>query len=241
MAAAPNYDGRWLPVESNPEMLNAYAAKLGLDTSAARFADVLSTEAWALDMLPRPVHALIVLFPIKPASEAFRAAEEAARAASPAPHASTFFVTQTIPNACGTIALVHALANSCAQAGGALALPEDSWLGRFVAAQQGASPAARAAALEADAALEAFHSGAVQQGQSAVVDDTHQHFFCLVERGGRLVELDGRKAAPIVHGPTTADTLLEDAAAFVRAVMERDPGELRFSLIALARTAPEEE
>ena len=41
----------WLPVESNPDAFNAYAAKLGLDTSAVRFVDVMSTEEWALAMV----------------------------------------------------------------------------------------------------------------------------------------------------------------------------------------------
>ena len=72
----------WLPVESNPDTFNAYAAKLGLDTTAARFVDVMSTEAWALDLVPRPVFAVLMLFPVKAASEAHRVAEEAARVAA---------------------------------------------------------------------------------------------------------------------------------------------------------------
>jgi ubiquitin carboxyl-terminal hydrolase L3 len=193
--------GSWLPVESNPDSFNAFAGKLGLDTSALRFVDVLSTEPWALDMVPQPVLAVLVLFPITAASEAFRAAEEAARAApGAAPAPDSFFITQTIPQACGTIALVHAVANCSAQTGGALPLAPGAWFHAFVAAQLAASPAARCAAMAADAQLEAAHGEAVHAGQSAVVDEAHEHFACFVERGGQLVELDGRKAAPITHG-----------------------------------------
>lgn len=54
---------------------------------------------------------------------------------------------------------------------------------------------------------------------------------------GHLYELDGRKAFPINHGPSTADTVLEDATAVVKKFMERDPEELRFTIIALAATS----
>ncbi len=48
-------------------MFNAYAERLGFPTDQFRFIDVLSTEDWALDMVPSPVIALLMLFPIKPA------------------------------------------------------------------------------------------------------------------------------------------------------------------------------
>ena len=46
---------------------------------------------------------------------------------------------------------------------------------------------------------------------------------------------DGCRAGPVSHGPTTADTLLQDAAGVVREFMARDPEELRFTVIALAK------
>ena len=155
-------------MESNPEAFNAYAAKLGLDTSAVRFVDVMSTEAWALDMIPRPVLAVLMLFPVKAASEAHRAAEEAARVAPGAVAApASFFVSQTIPQACGTIALVHAVANCSTQTGGALSLAPASWLAdarphsrapaswfhSFMLAQHAASTVECCAATDADAQL----------------------------------------------------------------------------------------
>jgi ubiquitin carboxyl-terminal hydrolase L3 len=233
--------GSWLPVESNPDIFNAYAAKLGLDTSAVRFVDVLGTDAELLAMVPRPVLAILLLFPVTPASEAHRAAEEAARAAAPATPgaAGAFFVSQTIPQACGTIALVHAVANCSALTGAApapLALAPGSWFARFAAATLAASPTARCAAMAADAELEAAHGEAVQAGQSAVVDEAHEHFACFVARGGELIELDGRKEAPVSHGKTSPETLLEDAARVIGGFMARDPGELRFCMLALAPT-----
>ena len=45
----------WLPLESNPDVMNDYVGKMGLDLTKIQFHDVMSTEDWALDMIPRPV------------------------------------------------------------------------------------------------------------------------------------------------------------------------------------------
>ena len=45
----------WLPLESNPDVMNDYVSKMGLDLSKIQFHDVMSTEEWALEMIPRPV------------------------------------------------------------------------------------------------------------------------------------------------------------------------------------------
>ena len=57
---------RCFPLESNPEVMNTYVEKMGFPTSSFSFCDVLSTEEWALAMVPTPVVAVIMLFPIKP-------------------------------------------------------------------------------------------------------------------------------------------------------------------------------
>jgi ubiquitin carboxyl-terminal hydrolase L3 len=57
---------------------------------------------------------------------------------------------------------------------------------------------------------------------------------------GHLYELDGRKDFPINHGESSADNLLEDACAVIQQFMDRSPGELRFTIVALASSvAPE--
>jgi ubiquitin carboxyl-terminal hydrolase L3 len=51
---------------------------------------------------------------------------------------------------------------------------------------------------------------------------------------GQLYELDGRKAGPVCHGSTTPMTLLNDSVVVLKQFMERDPGEVRFTILALA-------
>ena len=76
-----------------------------------------------------------------------------------------------------------------------------------------------------------------------MLDDTNQHFVAFVAREGRLFEFDGRKECPIDHGPTSETTLLEDATAVIQTFMDRDPEELRFTMVALshADAIPDEE
>lgn len=102
------------------------------------------------------------------------------------------------------------------------------------------TPDARAAKLMSDPGARAAHADVVHEGQSAVADDTTQHFVTLVCRQGRLLELDGFKAHPIDHGPSTPESLLEDAVVVLRQFMARDPEELRFTMLALAPPGEDE-
>ena len=65
------------------------------------------------------------------------------------------------------------------------------------------------------------------------------HFVALVHREGFLYELDGRRAGPVCHGPTTPATLLSDAAAVAKRFMEHSAS-LSFNMIALAAPAADD-
>lgn len=75
-SAMSSSSGRWLPLESNPDMLNAFAARLGAPAGWA-FGDVYGTDAELLGFVPRPVGAVVLLFPM---TDNIRAAKEAQRA-----------------------------------------------------------------------------------------------------------------------------------------------------------------
>jgi ubiquitin carboxyl-terminal hydrolase L3 len=45
------------------------------------------------------------------------------------------------------------------------------------------------------------------------------HFIAFVNVDGKLVELDGTKDGPVVHGVTTAATLLQDSVVVVKSVV----------------------
>ncbi|CAD6213187.1 GSCOCG00003955001-RA-CDS [Cotesia congregata] len=80
------------------------------------------------------------------------------------------------------------------------------------------------------------HEQLAQEGQTAAPQENapvYHHFVAFVAKDGSLWELDGRKSIPINHGPATEDTMLENAAKICGQYMERDPEDLRFTMIAL--------
>lgn len=166
----------WFPLESNPSVMNTYVEKMGLDISSYSFSDVFSTEDWALEMVPKPVVAVVMLFPVKPASEEFRLAEQAAiekngQVLSP----NVYYMKQTVGNACGTVGILHAIGN----ARNILPIKEDSYLDRFYKRTSDMVPDAIAADIEADTEIEETHVSAAEEGQSEQQEgEVDTHFIC---------------------------------------------------------------
>ncbi|KAK2118968.1 Ubiquitin carboxyl-terminal hydrolase isozyme L3 [Saguinus oedipus] len=161
---------------------------------------------------------------------------------------SVYFMKQTISNACGTIGLIHAIANNKDK----MHFESGSTLKKFLEESVSMSPEERARYLENYDAIRVTHETSAHEGQTEVsekpilgflnyneeapsIDEkVDLHFIALVHVDGHLYELDGRKPFPINHGETSDETLLEDAIEVCKKFMERDPDELRFNAIALS-------
>lgn len=112
----------WVPLEANPELFGAWSAQLGLDTQQSTFHDIFGLDEELLAMVPQPVHAVLCLLPLTPNVEARHRTEDAAYT-RPQGAEDVLWFQQTvrrctltqIGNACGTIGLLHAIANSPAQ------------------------------------------------------------------------------------------------------------------------------
>lgn len=61
---------KWVPLESNPEILSDLADKLGVSADAAVFSDVFGLDEEMLAMIPQPVQAVIMCYPITDSTEA---------------------------------------------------------------------------------------------------------------------------------------------------------------------------
>ena len=70
MAEGEKAEERWLPIESNPEVMNSFLKKLGVPDDW-EINDVFGLDPELLLMLPQPVLALLLLFPITEKYESF--------------------------------------------------------------------------------------------------------------------------------------------------------------------------
>ena len=145
-----------------------------------------------------------------------------------------WYIKQTVGNACGTIGLLHAVANNAAE----ISPAPGSFLARFLERTAALDAAARAEALASDDSLDAAHAAAALEGQSAAPEadeEVNLHFVAFVHVDGGLYELDGRKPGPVRHGGTSGETLLADAVAVVqREFLPHAGGSVQFNVIALA-------
>lgn len=225
----PSSDKKWFPLEANPDVMNKYIRDLGVE--GATVADIFGLDDELLAMVPQPVLAVLMLYPITAENDA--AADHARSVAAAAP-SSAFFMLQTVSNACGTVGIVHAVANNTA----ALRLREDGVMRRLLRDTADASPADRAQWFEKDDALESAQAAAAQEGQTsnqAIDADINLHFICLTSVGGRLVEFDGRKSTPLDLGECPPEALLQRAAGRAKEVMALNPNEVNFTLVAVCK------
>lgn len=233
---------RWFALESNPAVWNSYVNRLGMDTSNYEFVDVFSTEPWALEMIPQPVMAVLMLYPISNVQEEWRNQEEEERKRDQAlVSPKVWFMKQRIGNACGTIGLIHALANLPPSEQTQPPLAVGGWLKDFLDKCPATLDAySKAEMLESDTLLPHLHEDAASDhelnctGKGAINDDIDTHFIALARVDDGIYELDGRKEGPIRHGGTTAETFLTDSCSIIQKFMARDPEEMRFTIVALA-------
>ncbi|PCH44161.1 cysteine proteinase [Wolfiporia cocos MD-104 SS10] len=234
----------WIPIESNPDVFNEWARKAGLNLAEAHFEDVygLDPEAQLLALVPQPVKAIVVLFPM---TEAIRAIsdrdDDRHRAGALYPvDPNVIYIRQTIGNACGTMAILHSLLNTDVSLApnSALAILKEQCKG-------GKTPEERAKVLETTTAFADIHAEAAVSGQSTVPDnltETGQHYTCFLQAPDprspqemRLLELEARRPGVVDRGASVS--LLEDVAKFVKEQYVAQNPSAKFSMIALVPLA----
>lgn len=242
--------------------MSSLVHKLGLSEKLA-FHDVFSIDdPDLLAFVPRPAHALLLIFPVSDTYEKFRIQEDSDKPQydGSGPEEEVVWYKQTIGNACGLIGLLHGVSNGEArshiglfmctsrnylQCGNADSLAEPNTnLSKLLADAIPLKPAARAELLYESQALESAHQSAASGGQTAAPaaeDPIDLHYVCFVKsENGHLWEMDGRRKGPINRGSLDADEdVLSDKAldlgvrSFLKREAEAGGGDLRFSLIVL--------
>ncbi|CAN6461508.1 unnamed protein product [Victoria cruziana] len=154
---------RWLPLEANPDVINQFLWGLGLPEDEAEFHDVYGLEEELLEMVPKPVIAVVFLYPLTDETEAERLLEQKATEGEGVQD-KAFFMKQTVGNACGTIGVLHALGNVTSE----IKLTDGSYLDRFYKTTANMSPLERARFLEKDVEMESAHGVAAAAGDTEV-------------------------------------------------------------------------
>jgi ubiquitin carboxyl-terminal hydrolase L3 len=109
-----SYTKHFVPLESDPELFTELIQNLGASKSLS-FQDVYSVDdPDLLSLVPKPVYALILILPTTPDYVKRVALEDASASLYSANGKVTWF-SQTINNACGLYAILHAVANSPAK------------------------------------------------------------------------------------------------------------------------------
>lgn len=241
MTDSKQYRKHFIPLESNPIVFTDLIHKLGVSQSLA-FSDVLSLDDQELlAFVPRPVYALVLVLPDSAAYAKHKAEEESGLveyAGSGAGEDAVWF-KQTINNACGLYAILHAVANGEARE----YIAQDSTLGKILEDVIPLAPEGRALALEGSGELERAYAAAATQGDSVAPDNPEDevdvHYICFVKsaRSGHLYRMDGDSKGPVDLGPGVGqdeDLLSEGALGVVREYILREKNQnLRFSLMAL--------
>ncbi|KAL9039953.1 MAG: hypothetical protein Q9214_004671 [Letrouitia sp. 1 TL-2023] len=232
------YTKHYIPLESNPALFTELIHQLGVSPDV-EFQDVFSIDdPTLLSFTPRPVLALVLVFPTSDVYEKQKAAEEAAAGeySGYGDGEDVMWYKQTINNACGLYGILHAVSNGEAKA----AVKPGSTLADLLDASVPLSPSERANLLENSETLESAYRKVALQGDSAVPenaeDEVDYHYVSFVKSStnGHIYELDGDRKGPIDHGHTAGDLLDEDGLKIVRRFIHREQGaNLNFSLLAL--------
>lgn len=216
---------KWPCIDSSSELLQEHLRALG---SPLEVQDVFGLDEQLLCFISGTVRALVLLFPVsEQTKQAKRALPPSAR-----PSTSIFFAEQTVKNACGTVALLHAVGNTPEGCFGAAKA--------YLDACKPLSPRERGELLGKSEELAQLHANFAQRAVGEDSEDVDLHFVCFVpakdaEGTLRVCQLDGRSEGVVrLTSETTRESFLHDAARVVqREFVAYADGDLRFSLVAL--------
>jgi len=230
---------RWMPLEGNPEVLNKYIKNLGVKSSDFEFVEVIGFDEELLAFVPQPVCAVLVIFPITKEHEEHRLKEQQVTAQSPPDYSQAiYFLKQTVGNACGSIAVIHALANNLEK----FQLDQHKPLAQFLETTKLMTPEQRAEHLQHALDMATANDTIAEEGESRVVDREERvnlHFVTFINVNNDLYELDGRQAHPIKHSlkenTDQSTDLLRQTKEIVMKLIASVGGDIRFSMMALAK------
>ncbi|KAF1942393.1 ubiquitin carboxyl-terminal hydrolase, family 1 [Clathrospora elynae] len=231
------YHKHSIPLESNPEVFTDLVHRLGLSDSLC-FLDLLSLyDPELLAFLPRLAYALILVFPTTEAYDERIGEEAGLEDFKGSDEDDAVFFKQTINNAYGLYAILHAVCNGEAS----IKIGSDSVIARLLDTNLPPTPDDLARALEDSEKLEVAYAGVASKGDTEAPtnaeDKVDYHYIAFVKshKNNRLYQLDGDRKRPIDLGLLTADddVLSDKCLHVIRSIMTSEDNNLNFSLMAL--------
>lgn len=214
----------WIPMESNPEVMNSFFRKVGVKPHLS-VVDVLGFDDESLELVEGKVEGILLCYPIKEGSN--WKVDEAAKE-------RLYFMRQTIRNACATMALIHLLANQCNDHD----FEPDSSMKAFIKESKQLEPEVKANKFESCETIATAHEKASVEGQTeapAASEAVEYHFISIIHNNNTIYEMDGRKQGPINHGPTSQENFLRDAMKVVKQFVDINPANPYFSMQVVVR------
>ncbi|KAF9870222.1 ubiquitin carboxyl-terminal hydrolase, family 1 [Colletotrichum karsti] len=232
-----------IPLENNPDVFTSLVHDLGVSPDLGFF-DVYSLDEPALlSLVPRPALALIFISPAPMyyqvrAEDGTRSAKDGVTYAGAGPDEPVIWFRQTIGNACGLYALIHAVGNGEARE----YVREGSLVDRLLKEAEPLRWEERADVLYKSEELEEAHMRAARRGDTAAPPAEEKpgyHFIAFVKgKDGHLWELEGGSDGPVDRGLLEeGDDMLSERALErgVKRFLGFADGNLEFSIVALAK------
>jgi len=212
---------------------------LGVKNDNYEFVEIIGFDEELLDFVPQPVSAVLLIFPITEEHENRRQEElEEATHTPPDYSQAIYFLKQTVGNACGSIAVIHSVANNLEK----FQLDSHKPLAQFLETTKLMTPEQRAEHLKHAMDMAEANDTIAEEGDSNVIDreeHVNLHFVCFVSVNNELYELDGRHPHPIKHSVKVPDgqqlDLLRSTKDVILKLIDSAGGDIRFSMMALAK------
>ncbi|KAK0739692.1 ubiquitin carboxyl-terminal hydrolase [Apiosordaria backusii] len=237
--------GSWNTIESDAGVFTYLLTNLGVRN--VQFEELLTLDPSSLAEL-HPVYGVIFLFKY-PTDTPYRATGDKPLDGSfdyQIAENKLFFAAQTIPNACGTQALLSVLLNKTTTSGDEEDTKIDIGpvLTDFREFTIDLPPEFRGEALSNSDVIRDVHNSFAKS--SPFVDETTRnpndetedafHFIAYTPFNGTLYELDGLQPAPISHGACTQEGFPEKVMEVIqRRIARYGETEIRFNLLAMTR------
>ncbi|KAF1343808.1 hypothetical protein BDV97DRAFT_363068 [Delphinella strobiligena] len=229
----------FIPLENNPDVFSHLASRLGLSRTDIVFHDVYSLDnPTLLDLVPRPVLALVLTCPAKAYHHARDKEASMMKEYNGSGDHPIMWFKQTIRESCGLMAFLHAVFNGQSKK----LIRPGSFLDRLRKTAIPLTVDARARLLEESPFLESVYAEAARLGNTPTPefeDDAGNHYITFVKADdGCLWELNGAMPGPVNRGPLAEDedALSQTALSLgVRTFLKNARFDPRYSIVALSK------